>query len=259
MIDRLRKRLSLMLDPEREIRQRSLGQLENAVRFALNARFDGDLLPPEDLRLHVGTNTTAANFWGQGASSARRVARLFGSPPPGPVLDWGCGSGRTLNWLKAMPGWREAYYGCDVDPAAIEWLRNKGFANVAACGDLPPLPYPDNFFAGAFAFSVLTHIRPEHHGAWYAELARVLRPGGRAFLTTQGSFIVERLERPEPALLASFQATGAAYQTSEGHYKDAALVSEAFTRAAASPYLEFESYDAPGYANMDAFVVRKPG
>jgi SAM-dependent methyltransferase len=53
------------------------------------------------------------------------------------------------------------------------------------CSNEPPLPYPDGSFGGVFAFAMLTHIRPERHREWYAELRRILRPGGRVLLAAQ--------------------------------------------------------------------------
>lgn len=244
------------VDPAFAASQQEVKQLEGVVRQVLKRDYGGDLMPQEDLRLHVGTKTTAANFWAQGANSARRTMETFGETPEGPVLDWGCGSGRTLNWLKRYPGWRDHWHGCDVDAEAIAWLTGKGFANAKVCADNPPLPYEDNTFTGLYAYSVLTHIPPDRHDAWYAEIARVLRPGGRAYLTTQGEGVVAAGRAPLDAT-AEYHRTGAAYVYAEGHYKDAALVSERFTRALLDKHFETLSYKANGYQNMDAFLVRK--
>ena len=64
------------------------------------------LMPPPELRLHVGAHESAGNFWNQGRGSSARVIEVFGEVPPGQVLDWGCGSGRTLYWLYARQPWR---------------------------------------------------------------------------------------------------------------------------------------------------------
>jgi SAM-dependent methyltransferase len=211
-------------------------------------------LPPDFLRLHVGTQATTANFLAQGANSSGRVLRTFGKSPQRPVLDWGCGSGRTLRWLWEYPAWREQYRGCDVDRDAIEWLRQQGMASVEVCNPTPPLPYPDDAFAGLFAFSVLTHIHPQEHAAWYHEIARVLRPGGLAYLTTQGRSLADRLP---PDARKQLEAHGFTYVEHEGHCKDAAIASEEFTRAvlAGVPELELGEYTPRGYQNMDAFTV----
>ncbi len=48
-------------------------QLTNIVESLLK-RYCYDIpLPPENLRLNVGTKTTASNFWAQGMSSSARV------------------------------------------------------------------------------------------------------------------------------------------------------------------------------------------
>lgn len=215
-------------------------------------------LPPEHLRMHVGAKPSTANFMAQGANSSERVLEIFGEQPSGPILDWGCGSGRTLRWLQHYPGWRQNYHGCDVDAEAIEWLRQNGQSNLAVCNDDPPLPYPDQTFDGLFAFSVLTHIHPAKHRNWYVELRRVLKPGGRAYLTTQGPHVVQTLAAHLPEGTAEeFSEKGFAYVPFEGHYKDAALVSEGFTRPALEGLFTVEDYRVTGYQNMDAFLVRR--
>jgi SAM-dependent methyltransferase len=215
------------------------------------------VLPPAELRLNVGTQTTEGNFLHQGSNSSRRVLQEFGAVPPGPMLDWGCGSGRTLNWLCADSAWRSHYHGCDVDRGAIEWLHKNGFPQVKVCDDDPPLPYEDNSFEGIFNFSVLTHIPPEKHRAWYAEFARILRPGGRALVTTLGDFALsndndERLGEIKKLIVEQ----GHAFQGAEGHYKHIAFASRAFSRKSFAGLLE-EVSGADHYGPMDVFILRK--
>jgi SAM-dependent methyltransferase len=193
-------------------------------------------MPPEELRLHVGTNTTVSNFLAQGLNSSTRALEIFGEDPGGLILDWGCGSGRTARWLQAYPGWRENYVGCDVDAEAIAWLRQIGGFRVEVCGDIPPLPFDAATFSGVFAFSVLTHIPPERHRSWLEELARVLRPDALAYLTTLGRSVAEprRTDLGKQAL-RDFDATGGLYlKRGKGHYKDAAIVTEKHMRDAAA-------------------------
>ena len=216
------------------------------------------LLPPRELRLHVGAHESAGNFWNQGRGSSARVIEVFGEKPPGPVLDWGCGSGRTLYWLYGHKAWRKAYRGCDVDAQAIRWLQKKhGIQAVSVCGAEPPLPYADGQFAGLFSFSVLTHIHPEMHRAWFEELHRVLRPGGRAYVTVNGdSRAADPLAftRPEQAL---FARQGWLWADREGHYKGAAVVSRAFTDRALEGLFELERYRDAGYHQQDDLVLRR--
>jgi SAM-dependent methyltransferase len=215
------------------------------------------LLPPPELRLHVGRVTDAINFWWQGRNSSRRVVEVFGENPKGFVLDWGCGSGRTLHWLMSKPGWKTAYRGCDVDPEAIAWLRDQGFGNVEVCPDLPPLPYEDATFDGLFNFSVLTHIHPDRHRAWYQEMHRVLKKGGRAYVTVQGDQTILNGKSYVEGELETYRKQGWLFSEREGHYKHSAVVSEAFSRACIGDLFEIEHYAQAGYARMDDFILRK--
>lgn len=232
-------------------------QSEKVMPYILALHGCRDILPPEDLRLRVGTNTSPANFYAQGASSARTVVDAFGADPGAAILDWGCGSGRTFNWLQTLPAWREHYVGCDVDPIAIEWLRHAGVGSVAVCTDDPPLPYPDGSFGGLFSFSVLTHIHPDNHDRWYAEIARVLRPGARALITVQGDVVVNSGNVKDPATLREFSEQGWAFRAHDGHYKSAALVSRGVTESKISKLFKIVSYQTGGYHNMDMIVAEK--
>ena len=216
------------------------------------------LLPPAELRLHVGAHESAGNFWNQGRDSSARVIEVFGEIPPGQVLDWGCGSGRTLYWLYARKPWRKAYRGCDVDAEAIRWLQKKhGIDAVTVCGAEPPLPYPDGHFAGLFSFSVLTHIPPERHRAWYEELHRVLRPGGVAYVTLNGESRTADPRAFTPDEQAQFARQGWLWAEREGHYKGAAVASRALTEGALKGLFELERYRDAGYHQQDDMVLRR--
>ena len=216
------------------------------------------LMPPAHLRLHVGAQDSAANFWNQGRLSSSRVLEVFGEAPEGPVLDWGCGSGRTLYWLYGHEAWRKAYRGCDVDAEAIAWLRKKMAGKaVKVSGDTPPLPYGDGEFAGLFGFSVLTHIHPERHGDWLREIHRVLRRGGRAYLTVNGDARMTDARAFSDLSRATFARQGWYYETHEGHYKDASIVSRDYLLAAAEGLFEVEEYRPEGYHEHDDMILRK--
>ena len=237
---------------------KQIAWLERLVTDLLVEYRGSSLMPPERLRMHVGARDSAANFWNQGRESSSRVLEVFGAAPDGPVLDWGCGSGRTLYWLYGHDAWREGYRGCDVDAEAIAWLRKQKIgAKVQVCGDAPPLPYADGVFAGLFGFSVLTHIHPEHHGDWMREIHRVLRPGGRAYLTVNGASRMADARAFSALSRALFERQGWFFETHDGHYKSAAIVSREHLTAATQGLFEIEQYRAAGYHEHDDLILRK--
>jgi SAM-dependent methyltransferase len=214
-------------------------------------------LPPRELRTHVGRVSDMANYLGQGLDSSQRVLEVFGEDPGGQVLDWGCGSGRTLSWLAAVGTWSDNWRGCDVDAEAIGWLRLQGVQAVEVCEDLPPLPYPDDSFVGLYSFSVLTHIPPERHAAWYAEICRVLKPGGRAYVTVHGDDNMLAVKSFTEEERRAYAEQGWSWSERDGHYKHAATVAKAFTLEALGGRFEIEAYRELGYHSMDDMILRK--
>jgi SAM-dependent methyltransferase len=237
--------------------RRQIRSLEKVVTELGSRAGEAMPLPPPRLRTHVGRVADMANYLGQGLDSARRVIEVFGEDPGGPVLDWGCGSGRTRRWLAAVGTWADNYRGCDVDDEAVGWLRRQGASGVEVCGDLPPLPYPDQSFAGLYSFSVLTHIPPERHAAWYAEIHRVLKPGARAYVTVHGddNMIAGKSFTDEER--QAYAETGWSWSERDGHYKHAATVAKAFTFDALGGRFEVEAYRELGYHSMDDMILRR--
>ena len=103
-------------------------------------------------------------------------------PRPGAVLvDVGCGTGDDALALAArvVPGGR--VIGVDASAAMVEAARARadaaGLAVEFRVGDVRRLDLPDAAVDGCRAERVLQHL--DHPGAAIAEMARVLRPGGR--------------------------------------------------------------------------------
>lgn len=125
--------------------------------------------------------------WAPGYSAETAISylddRLVGatSPPSAGrrLLDAGCGTGRRL--LAA-----DAALAVGVDPSAEMLAAGIGSAPCdpryrALLGDVRALPLPDRSFDLVWCRLVLGHL-PELATA-YAELARVLAPGGRLIVT----------------------------------------------------------------------------
>jgi SAM-dependent methyltransferase len=101
----------------------------------------------------------------------------------GRLFDFGCASGRVLRHFVAQSDIAELW-GSDINARHIRWLyefmprRVKPIANHA----IPQLPIADQYFDLIIAFSVFTHI-DTFETCWLAELKRILKPGGLAYLT----------------------------------------------------------------------------
>jgi ArsR family transcriptional regulator len=98
------------------------------------------------------------------------------------VLDAGAGDGATAQLLAP----RARRITCiDLSEKLIDAARVRlaAHANVKAeVADLHALPFPDRAFDEVLLLNVLTHLRAPAQAI--AEVARVLRPGGRVALVT---------------------------------------------------------------------------
>jgi malonyl-CoA O-methyltransferase len=97
------------------------------------------------------------------------------------VLDLGCGTGRHALWL-AQAGARVT--AVDFSEGMLEQARRKPGADAVrflAHDLLRPLPFPDRAFDRVVSGLVLEHLADL--GAFFAEVRRVLRPGGRAVVS----------------------------------------------------------------------------
>ena len=95
------------------------------------------------------------------------------------VLEVGCGNGKTLAALKEL--------GCDVvgvdfSEEAVVSCRQLIPGVDARQGDILNLEFDDSSFDAVVLFHVLEHVLPEDMGNASSEVARVLRPGGRAYV-----------------------------------------------------------------------------
>ncbi|MEP6914282.1 MAG: methyltransferase domain-containing protein, partial [Acidobacteriota bacterium] len=152
-----------------------------------------DLMPPGPMRHRVAGTDSLEWFHASGRmtcdvyeaalTSAGRSLQEFAS-----VLDFGCGVGRVLRWLKALiPEARFA--GAEIDEDAIAWIRDHyPDVDVSAITNngLPPLEFEDGRFDLVLAYSVFTHLDATYQDAWLIELRRLVRPGGILLLSISG-------------------------------------------------------------------------
>ena len=111
----------------------------------------------------------------------RRIAqRILGEKLDGHrprILDAGCGTGGNLAWLGRFG----TAYGVDLSPLAVEFCARRDLATVSRASVLD-LPYPDATFDVVTSFDVIYHLQVADDVAALAEMRRVLKPGGWAYV-----------------------------------------------------------------------------
>jgi arsenite methyltransferase len=161
---------------------------EGAVHMALNedGRFDAD------------------GFAGQ----LRRLQAPWADRPPRAVLEIGFGQGYNLAWLAARhPATR--FLGVDLTPAHVALARERiaaaGLANVELFeADLHRLPLPDASVDEVYAIEAFCHAIELPRAL--AEVARVLRPGGRFVLFD--AYQARPAQEMEPVLALAVELVG---------------------------------------------------
>ncbi|MEM1218117.1 MAG: class I SAM-dependent methyltransferase [Bacteroidota bacterium] len=154
------------------------------------------LTPPKGLIF-----TGRGDFQREGKRLFERFRDLGGLQPEHRVLDIGSGIGRVAVQLSQYLNERGSYEGFDVIKLGVDWCQknistahsNFTFTYVPLGNDLYRsegrdassfnFPYPDNSFNFAVSNSVFTHMLPEEVQNYLEQLHRVLKPGGRAYLS----------------------------------------------------------------------------
>jgi SAM-dependent methyltransferase len=154
-------------------------------------------MPPEEL-VFVG----GGDFKAIGEAFVGHFVDLCALSPDECVLEVGCGVGRIAAALTRYLSPKGSYEGFDVAPDGIDWCNQAiaaRFANFRfsradvynkqynPSGSLDAedyvFPFDDDSFDFVFLTSVFTHMLPEDVEQYLAQIARVLRPGGRCLIT----------------------------------------------------------------------------
>lgn len=116
-----------------------------------------------------------ANSYGRYLDAQERsiLERLLPQQADQVGLDAACGTGRLLNFST---------HGADISPAMIEQARKKFPDKSLVVASATELPFADNYFDHVTAFHLVMHLDKAQAAAVFAELLRVLKPGGRLII-----------------------------------------------------------------------------
>ena len=115
-----------------------------------------------------------------GALYRRRVELALDELTPGErVLEIGFGTGVTFphrhEQFKEIHGLDLT---ADTDRITAIWKQH-GIGVQLKLGNILEMPYPDNYFDSVLLISILEHLQPAEQAAAFAEIKRVLKPGGQ--------------------------------------------------------------------------------
>lgn len=143
-------------------------------------------VPPQEL--WASYCTSADSFLASGCEDCETMSRLLAeSNAPieqaGRILELGCAGGRMLRWLTHLAP-DVQLWGTDIWSSAILWCQDHlsppcYFATNTVA---PHLPFEDRSFGLVYCGSVFTHL-DDLAEAWFLELHRILRPGGRLYFS----------------------------------------------------------------------------
>jgi ubiquinone/menaquinone biosynthesis C-methylase UbiE len=159
-------------------------------------------VPPRDL--WVGYGDTPEKWLKSGEvhfQAMMDIAEASGwtLQPGGRALEFGCAAARMTRWFYNRVEQCEIW-GVDISADHIVWCQQHlsppfHFATVTT---VPHLPFEDNYFDFIFAGSVFTHIE-DLADTWLLELRRILRPGGRIYVTVHDRHTLELMANPKYA------------------------------------------------------------
>ncbi|MCO4755752.1 MAG: methyltransferase domain-containing protein [Bacteriovoracaceae bacterium] len=95
------------------------------------------------------------------------------------ILEGGCGQGDKVYTLKQM-GYESV--GLDFAEATVDQIKAVAPELEIVLGDVRELPFSDDEFDGYWSIGVIEHFY-EGYGPILSEMARVIKPGGKLFLT----------------------------------------------------------------------------
>jgi ubiquinone/menaquinone biosynthesis C-methylase UbiE len=161
-------------------------------------RENSDELPIPPREIWENTYGSAGEYLATGRQHVAILRALLsehqGDLKPGDrVMEMGCATGRLLRWFKDEAE-RGEFWGVDINANYISWDQQHLSPpfHFAATTTLPHLPFADEYFDLIYAGSVFSHVS-ELVDAWFLELRRILKVGGRLYITVHDNHTIDLL------------------------------------------------------------------
>ena len=163
-------------------------------------RVPAEPLPIPPRRPFWASYCTSVDTWVQSGkddiATMRRILLESGFPieQAGKILEWGVAGGRLIRHLRDLTPMTEIW-GVDLWASAVRWCQEHLSPpfHFATTTIVPHLPFPDQTFDLIYAGSVFTHL-DDLVEAWFLELQRILKPGGRLYFTINDRHAVSIFE-----------------------------------------------------------------
>ncbi len=198
---------TIPLAPQRVLGGSLLGRLMRRARRVLPARdyvrFNGYRLPPPQMRDRMCGREYAADdrFLESGSAEARRLITNLACTPDSNVVEIGCGLGRlALGLIHERVDVQ--YWGFDANGRWIAWCKKHierthpslRFIHIDVANELYNpngrliardfrFPLADGHADIVYMWGVFTNMRLHDARIYIAEISRLVRDGGRVFLT----------------------------------------------------------------------------
>lgn len=147
---------------------------------------DGMPVPPTEL--WWGYGKTPERYLEIGKINIEKMRAILGAAgrdirPGERILDFGCAAGPQIRRLREFAEAGDVW-GVDISAAHVTWCMRylPTCFHFAVTSATPHLPFEDRHFDLIYCGSVLSHLS-DMADAWLLELSRVLRPGGRLYVT----------------------------------------------------------------------------
>lgn len=123
---------------------------------------------------------------GVNGANSRMIVEMAQIKPGDIVLDVGCGTGNLTLTARGYVGPSGSSYGIDASPEMIDVARKKakrsGLDAVFQLGLIERIDYPEATFDVVISRLVIHHLPDDLKRRAFAEIMRVLKPGGLFFV-----------------------------------------------------------------------------